>query len=318
MSLYTPHEHAPGTSGAVEAFLKELKRSDSEVILLELLSDLDRDGARRLRDEWQSVPAATRTSMVRSMVEDAERDVAQVYGRVMHIALDDPEPETRLAALRGLWEHDAPGLLGELLNLASVEKDSRVREALAEALAPYAERVGADELETHEAARLRVTLLDMCQSDSARAVRRRALETLGYFPDDEAIAEAIQDAFDSGIFEMQVSALRAMGCQSDTRWLPACYGELNSDEVEIRHEAVTAIGKIMDVRSSTRVVDMLADEDADVRVAAILALGAISGPIAINTLRRIIRDEDDMVLVEAADDALSEAQLVVLPLQPPD
>jgi len=315
--LSTTHKHAPGTSGAVGEFLAEIEQSNGDIARIELLSDLDREGARRLRDEWPRIPERRRPQLVRQMVEDAESNIEHVYGRAMRVALSDRDPMTRLAALDGLWEFDAPGLLDELLHIAEAEDSDQVRAALAVTLAPHAQRADAGELGAQDTDRLKRALLNMHLHDRSLDVRRRALETMGYLSTELSVGDAIQSAFESGSFQMRISAIRAMGHNADERWLPACYEELGSDEPEVRFEAVAAIGYIGDERSSPRVVDVLTDDDAEIRLAAVVALGAIGGPIAINALRRLIRDEDDTLLIEAAEDALNEAQLVANPLRPP-
>lgn len=317
MSIFTSHENEPGTSAAVDQFFGELERSGGTVVLHELLSDLDRAGAQRLNEDWERIPRDVRVPLVRRMVEDAEVNIERSYGRVMRIAFSDPDPDARLAALEGLWEYDAPGLLEEMLDIAASEPDERVRAAVAEALAQYSRLAELEELEAGTSTRLSRTLLDLYRSDPSRTVRRRALESVSFISGNREIAEAIRQAYESGIFEMMVSALRAMGHQAVADWLPVCYSELSSDEPELRYEAVTAIGAIMDERSSTKIVDMLSDNDAEVRMAAVGALGSIGGPIAINALRRLIDEEDDELLVEAAEEALAEARLMENPLRPP-
>jgi HEAT repeat protein len=317
MSSTTSDEHDPGTLPAVEQFLREITATEGETVRHELLSDLDRAGAQRLEEEWERVPPSVRAQMVRDMVEDAERNIERSYSRVMRIAIRDPHPATRIKALDGLWEHQQAELVGDLLDMLSSESDDSVRAALVMALAPYSQRAEIADLEESAAERLKVTLLNLYHEDSSATVRRRALESVGYFSDAGPVATAIREAYESGSFAMQVSALRAMGHQADARWLPLCYGELKSDEPEIRFEAVTAIGSIMDERSSSRIVDMIADDDAEVRLAAISALGSIGGPIAINALRRLVQEEEDELLIDAAEEALEEALLMENPLRPP-
>lgn len=317
MYTATSHEHEPGTAQAVTQFVEEVEQSDGATLPIELLSDLDRAAARKLAESWRLVPNTLKASILRRMVEDSEEHVERTYGRVMHVALDDTDPEVRLIALDGIWEFDAPGLLKKLIALLSSEPDDRVRARVALALSPYVERAEVDELDGDQRDPLVQALLRAHHNDSSPEVRRRALEAVAFISLNPHVTRAIRSAYESDNHQLKTSALRAMGHQAMVEWLPTLYAELKSDEPELRFEAVTAIGMIMDERSSSLIVDMIADDDPEVSMAAIHALGSIGGPIAINTLRRIIRDEDDDVLIDAAQEALDEALLMENPLRPP-
>lgn len=286
-------------------------------MLFEVLSDLDRAGTQLLRGRWGQIPDESRLQLIRRMGEDAEDNIERSYGRVMRIALNDTNPSMRQAALEGIWEFDAPGLLEELIEMASSETDEGVRVALAVAFTPYCQRAASGQIDDVQVTQIRETLLDMYQHDPSPLVRRRAIETVAFMAGSEEITDAIRDAYESGQYDMIVSSLRAMGHTAMDYWLPICHRELLSDEPEIRYEAVTAVGSIMNERSSGHVVDMLSDEDTEVRLAAIGALGSIGGSISIGTLRRIVQEEDDELLLEAAQEALEEASLVENPLRPP-
>ncbi|HYI15617.1 MAG TPA: HEAT repeat domain-containing protein, partial [Thermomicrobiales bacterium] len=162
---------------------------------------------------------------------------------------------------------------------------------------------------------LRVTLLRVLENDVSPEVRRRALESAGYLADDPDVVRQIEDAYESGIHALRVSALHAMGRQADTRWLDIVHHELTSDEPELRFEAVTATGTIGDERSVVELIDRLRDDDVEVQMAAIAALGAIGGRLAISALRKLTED-DSPAIVDAADDALEEALLTSNPLRP--
>jgi HEAT repeat protein len=304
-----------GTSESVERLFEQVLDSSTAHPLIELLSDLDRPGAAHLRERWLDISGEQRASLVQQMAADAETNVSHSYDRAFLVAITDPEAATRLAALQGLWEHESSDYLSFLLDHVDEETDDDVRAAEAAALGRFAMQAELGVLADDNAERVRSTLLRLHTNDRALEVRRRALESLGYFAEDQEIIDLIRIAFELGAVSMRASALQAMGRQADTRWVEDCHEELRSDEPEIRFEAVTALGMIGDPRSVPDVIDLTADEDTEVQLAAIAALGAIGGQMATNALRRL-EQEESPIIAEAAEDALQEAALMASPLRP--
>jgi HEAT repeat protein len=315
MSSSISPEPDHGSLAAVEHVLAQTRDVLGVMPTVDLLSDLDRAAATYLREQWVSIPNEVRFHIVQAMVEDAEENVIHDYKRVMLIALEDPVPDVRLAALEGLTEYDSPDFLDYILDRVEGEPDERSRAALTDAMGRFALQFEADEAGLDAASRLRSTLLRLHSSDASLEVRRKALESLGYLADDPEIIEAIEHAYSSGNFQLRVSSIHAMGHQATKRWMTICHEELQSDEPEIRVEAVTAAGLIGDERSVPHVIDMLSDDDDEVRSAAIVALGSIGGQLAVNTLRRLTK-EDDPTVAEVAEEALEEALLHANPVRP--
>jgi HEAT repeat protein len=316
MSSHTNHQQASSDElQAVQRALDDL-RSGTQEPFVESLSDLDRHGVTLMREAWPSVPEQRRVAAVRAMTSDAEQNIVRNYSRALLVAMDDENSEARLNALEGLWELSSFDLLELLLDRARTEQDASVRALIAQSLGRFAMQAELGELEPLEGTRVRQTLMDLLANDSSQLVRRRALESLGYFSDDAEVADEIEHAYESGNFDMRLSAIRAMGLQADSRWVSLCQEELSSDEPEVRYEAVTAVGQIGDPRSVSFVIDVLRDEDTEVRLAAIGALGALGGQMAVNALRSVAK-EDDPVLAEAAEEALEEALIQSNPLRPP-
>jgi HEAT repeat protein len=300
---------------ALDRTLDQLRSGPEEALLVEQLSDLDRAAAAHLRERWELLPPERRLQVVRAMVTDAEENIARNYHRAMLVALDDSSSQTRLAALEGLWELTSNDFLHVLLTKIELEPSAEVRAMQALALGRYAMQAELGQLNDADAAAVRSILLRLVQADTSDDVRRRALEALGYFSGDEQVVNLIGNAYETGAFHMRVSAIHAMGLQSDPRWLENCYAELESDEPELRFEAVSALGTIGEQRAVPRIIDALTDTDPEVRLAAIRALGELGGHMAVNALRRLARD-DDPATAEAADAALEEALLQSHPLRP--
>lgn len=315
MSTFTNQRPDDAGRGAVDRALAQMTDASDGVLLVEPLSDLGRDAAAYLGERWPELPSETRLAAVFAMREDAENEIEHNYDRALLVALHDGEANTRLAAIDGLAELESPTFCDALLAGVEQEPDERVRAAEAMALGRFALQAELNELEEQTSNRLRATLLRLLGSDPSPEVRRRALESAGYLAGDADIVRHIDAAYESGNHKSRVSALHAMGRQADTRWLDIVHRELSSDDPELRFEAVTAAGTIGDERSVLELIDRLSDEDVEVQMAAIASLGAVGGQLAVNTLRKLTED-DSPAIVDAADDALEEAQLTSNPLRP--
>ncbi|MGH9176840.1 MAG: HEAT repeat domain-containing protein, partial [Vicinamibacterales bacterium] len=305
----------PDDGAAVDRVLDSFSSAEPAERAVEELSDLSRTGASRLQERWAGLPEATRSRLVVSCREATERSVEHNFDRALLIALGDPEPEIRLAAIEGLAELESAAFCELLVARVEAEPDERVRAAEALALGRFALQCELGELDDDSASEVRDTLLRLIESDPSREVRRRALEAAGYLSGDEAVVDEIERAYDSGDHWLRVSAIHAMGRQADGRWLDIVHDELSSDEPDLRFEAVMALGSIGDERSVGALIDALGDDDVEVRLAAIGSLGAIGGHLAINTLRRLMED-DSPAIADAAEDALEDARLTANPLRP--
>jgi HEAT repeat protein len=310
-----PQANSDDSQGAIDRALAQMLSAEDGTLLVEPLSDLSRSAAAYLAERWPGLPVDVRRAAVQAMRDDAEAEIEHTYSRALLIALRDSDAETRLAAIDGLAELESLTYCEALLEQIDGEPEDRVRAAAAMALGRFALQGELEELDGDTAARVRETLLRLLEGDRSVEVRRRALESSGYFADDPTVIAAIREAYESGSHQMRVSALHAMGRQADTRWLDIVHDEFASDEPELRYEAVTAAGSIGDERSVVELIDRLSDDDVEVQLAAIAALGQIGGRLAIRALRKLT-EEDSPAIVDAAEEALQEAEIASNPLRP--
>ena len=315
MSTFTNQRPDDAGRGAVDRALAQMANSYDDVLLVEPLSDLGRSATAYLAERWSELAPETRLAVVLAMRQDAENEIEHSYDRALLVALGDENADTRLAAIDGLAELESPAFCDVLIAAVEQEPDERVRAAEAMALGRFALQCELNELEEQAFGRLRATLLRLLANDPSPEVRRRALESAGYLAGDADIVQHIEAAYGSGDHKSRVSALHAIGRQADMRWLDVVHRELSSDDPELRFEAVTAAGTIGDERSVLELIDRLGDEDVEVQMAAIASLGAVGGQLAVNTLRKLTED-DSPAIVDAAEDALEEAQLTSNPLRP--
>ncbi len=281
---------------------------------LALLSDLPSSASRTLRDLWPQLPLDIRRRAIAEMVELSELNIALNFRQVFLVALDDIDPEVRIQAIQGLWEEEDTTVLRALLRVLAREDIPEVRAALAQALGRFADLAVQGRLSEELARELRTRLDEMLAPHEPVTVRRRALEAIAVYGDEE-VQEAIDTAYWSGEPALRVSALYAMGRTLDRRWLPILLDELRSDDPEHRYEAAIACGELQAAEAVDDLIALTGDTDREVQGAAILALGRIGGPVATNVLRRLARSDDPFVR-EAAAEALAEAVFADDPLRP--
>ena len=298
------------------AALDAMREGDLSQTRLARLSDLSREGARIVARVWPTLPEDLRVAIVRRCEELTEERIDLDFRRALGIALEDESPVVRQLAIGALWEDDSTALFERLRLIVQDDPSPDVRAAAAAALGKYAQNAAIGALEGHLADELRAELVRAARdADTPYALQRRALESLGPFADDTAIAAAIVDAFDSGDQGLRCSAIYAMGLSRNPRWLPSILGELESDEPEVRFEAARSAGLLASADALPLLIDAAHDEDAEVRHTAINAIGQIGGRGAVRALERLAEDagEADLELIEAA---IEDVNTLIEPFQP--
>ncbi len=293
----------PGRLTALLQGFASGRRATSDVVQL---SDLGHGAIPVLRSAWPALPLDARRYLVRQMVDLAESNLALHFGRVFHVALTDTDPEVRAVTISGLWEDESADFLAQLLRMAGTEQEPVVREGIAVALGRFAYLAVTGALDEETGRRIRQALLAYLRPGEPVAVRRRALESLAYFPNDARVDQLIAESYASPIHDLRVSSVFAMGRNLNRRWLPDVLAELESDDPEFRYEAARASGEFGDSSAVDPLLTLIDDEDREVQTAAIGALGQIGGQRCVNVLRRLA-ESDDIVVREAADEALAQA-----------
>lgn len=269
------------------------------------------DARQVLWPSWQKIGAARRREIVAAMTELAEDNADLDFHALLTWCLDDTDAEVRRLALEGLWESDSPRMLRRLLALLHEDSDESVRAAAAVALSRFAFLASLEELDDADADRVHAALLTV-SSDTAQPleVRRRALEGVGYFAEDEQVQRLIEQSYRDREQLLRESALVAMGRSMLPRWLPAIIRELESPSPALRYEAARAAGELADEARSAvpKLVPLCNDDDSEVALAAIWALGQVGGPGAKRVLEQLRKSQDD-VRRQAALDALEELDM---------
>ncbi|WP_026370512.1 HEAT repeat domain-containing protein [Kallotenue papyrolyticum] len=277
---------------------------------LRQLNDIGEQARPEFAAAWREVALSRRREIATALVELAEDNVEFDFRDVFRVLIDDGDADVRLAAVEGLWEDERLSTLRALLPLLDGDAADEVRAAVALALGRFAYRASLDELPVQVGAELRAALLAAATNvDLAEEVRRRALESLGYFSDEE-VTQVIARAYASGQRRLKESALAAMGHSMDPRWLPIVAAELQSSEPALQYEAARASGELGEAAAGlVALLTPLANgEDVEVAQAAIWALGQIGGAQAERALKRLLRS-DRPVIQQAAEEALAELSL---------
>jgi len=277
------------------------------------LSDLSRQNAELVRQEWLTIPVDRRRTIIRQLVDLANDDLDWHLGRILRLALEeDSDPQVRQLAIEGLWEDAGSDLIGPLTQVMRTDPNPGVRAAAAAALGPFVLAGELDELDAALAMRVEESLLSVLNNSNEQvSVQARALESIAY-SGEAGVRQLIEDAYYSPHEELRVSSLVAMGRSADVHWRSYARAELLNPSPAMRAEAAQACGELEAKSALNDLLELLLDEEPSVRLAVIFALGRIGGKKARDALR-IISDSGEPDEVEAADEALDELNFLAGP-----
>lgn len=287
--------------------LEELADPASEVKVSSLteLSDVDEGEEQELRDRWQEIGVRRHRWLLRELIELAEDNVELNFDCVYFRGLEDEDPETRLEAIRGLWEYDRPNLIEKLVSMMENDDSAPVRAEAALALGRFVMLFAHGNLRHRHFQAIEDGMRRLFESGTeVTEVRARALESIGAH-NVSWVRQAIRDAYESDVRRLKASAVHAMGRSAESRWLPLIIREMSSEEAELRYEAATAAGGIGDESALPHLVRLAQDPDEEVAQASVMALGEIGGQEAKAALEELATDPSP-ALREGAQAALAE------------
>jgi HEAT repeat protein len=259
---------------------------------------------------WSAIAPRRRAEIARAMAELAEDNVELDFNQPLTWMLDDEDAQVRAAAIEGLWENNGTQLLHRLQKLLRIDPSADVRAIAAISLSRFAYMASMDELADDDARALRdVLLTSIRDTRQPLEVRRRSIESAGYYATEIDIQREIGQAYESGEQLLRESALAAMGRSMLPRWLPTIAKELESSSPALRYEAARAAGEMAeDARAlASKLAALLNDGDGEVALAAIWALGQVGGDNAKRLLQQLRKNGDDArrQAAEAALEGLS-------------
>jgi HEAT repeat protein len=243
------------------------------------------------------------------------------HGPIFAQFLDDPDPEVRITALRGLWYTPDPSLIDRLIEMADQDPSPKVRAEAVSALGiyiyqgeladygfdwgPMTDILREDELPEADFVRVKDHLLGV-YADKGRPLdeRRFAIEALGFLS-DPAVADLVEEAYRQPEQEMKISALYAMGRSGLVRWTEILARELYNAEHDIQLEAIRAVGEIGLAELGKDLWRLTYAEDQEIMLEAIEALGQSGWEKAFERLDELTAHAD-LEIAQVAKEALDE------------
>lgn len=279
---------------------------EPSVTQLCFLADLNATEREQLKELWPGMAVERRRKLARELVELAEDNVEFDFSAVFFNALGDSDDEVRAVAIDGLWENEERVVLHRLFDIMCADPSARVRAAAVTSLARFTYKAEIGELDGRWVNKLKQALIELFyRAGEVPEVRRRAVEAVAYFGEDESVARVISEAYSTNDRNMKASAVHAMGHSLRTEWVETIIKEFSSPHAEMRFEAARASGEIGDRRAVLPLIELVGDGDPEVRLAAIAALGQLGGKQAEDVLARCCQSRDSATS-EAAQDALEE------------
>jgi HEAT repeat protein len=297
----------------IAAYIRTIGAPRHALTMRELkpLSGIGADERSRFFGAWRGVPTERRSAIVQAMVELSEDNVDLNFHQFLIWCLEDESDDVRAMAIEGLWENESLTVMRQLLDMLASDTSERVRAAAATGLSRFAYEAELGELDDDIAALLQSRLLALIDDPQQPVdVRRRAIESAGYFANNAAIQQRIEETYATGEQLQCESALVAMGRSMLQRWLPTIGRELGHASPARRYEAARAAGELADNARSLvpQLAPLVNDTDGEIAEAAIWALGQIGGAAARRTLQQLSKSQDE-ARSQAAIEALEELSL---------
>jgi HEAT repeat protein len=257
-------------------------------------------------DVWRSVKPERQLLLLDALLDHFDSDTVVSYEEIGRALLTDPQGEVRARAIRLLAEADDPRLTDSFVEIFLRDAELAPRLEAATLLGEFVLLAELDKLNGALQQKIEKALVTVVRSADDAALRKRALESLGY-SSNVGLMGLIESAYERSDPTWVASALRAMGrSHDDERWREDVVSRLLDEDPRIRFAAVEAAGELLIEEAGPIILQMLEDEeeDDDVTAAAIWALSQIGGEEARVYLVNLIEHTEDEVALEYLGDAL--------------
>lgn len=278
-----------------------------------LLSDLNDDEFNNFLATWNILDLEVQTKLVANLYGLSEENSDLNFEKIFKLGLQSIDESIIYASLEGLWESESHDTLRRLIRLASRNLSPHVKGSVMTHISRFI-LLGHD-------GRINKMMLDNIHQllkasysnmDEPTEIRRRALESLGYF-DDLETQEYIKEAYTSNNPTLKVSSIYAMGKTCNEIWSPILIEELKNEDPEIRYESVEALVEIGEETCVDLLMDLISDEDQQVRLSVIAGMGKM-GTLSSKELLLTCLDDEDEEIAEAASIALENIDFLEDPL----
>ncbi len=271
---------------------------------LQEFSDLDAASIRAVMEAWPTIQLDRKRTLLDGLREMSEENTLVSFEDFARALLADPEAEVRTRAIRLLDECDDPKLAFALIRILASDEDANARSEAAGLLGRYVEGGELDKIPAGTQRLVEDALLEKANSEDATAVRRRALESLGYSSRPEVVT-LIESAFRRENPEWQASALFAMGRSFDERWEEQILSRMTDVNPDVRLAAVEAAGELRLKAARPVLFKVLEEEEEDeITSAAIWSLSQVGGEDARVYLESLLDAAQETADIEFIEDAL--------------
>jgi HEAT repeat protein len=270
---------------------------------LQEFSDLDAASLEAVMQAWPYIAARQKHLLLDGLRDLAKENTLVSFEEFGRCLLMDSDGQVRMRAIRLLAECDDPRLTTPFLKMLSSDDDAETRREVAAALGRFIELGELEQIPASVLRRVEDALLEKANSDDQAAVRRSALESLGYSSRPE-VATLIESSIRRQDPDWRVSALVAMGASSDERWEEHVISRLLDENTGVRLAAVEAAGELRLAAARSLLFEILEEGDEDqVASAAIWSLSQLGGEEArlyIQNLLDLAEDDEDVEFLEEA------------------
>ena len=271
---------------------------------LTYFSDIDPASLHLLLDAWPRIDLKRKQTLLADLDSLLSEDTIVSFDDLARALLNDPDASVRAGAIRLLAECEDVKLLPVYAKLLASDPDSNVRAEAANVLNLYVDLGELEEIPEKALHQAEEALLAAVHDDNV-TVRRRVVESLGYSSRPEVPA-LIEAAYKRGTPDWVASALLAMGRSQDERWIEQIVRMLLSEDRRIRLEAVRAAGELELADARIPILRMLEDEDdSEIFNAAIWSLSQIGGEDVRTYLENLLDQIEEDDEVEFIEDALA-------------
>ena len=270
-------------------------------------SDLDPKSLQLFMDVWSSVKPERKLLLLDGLLSFLNADTLVSYEDIGRFLLDDVDAQIRARAIGLLAESDDPRLVDKLTDIFLNDAELAPRMEAANLLGEFVLLGEFEELDPAIQRGVEDALIAVIRrEDTPPALKRRALEALGYSSRDE-MTGIIESAFQRPDPAWIASALVAMGRSHNKHWEEDVLGKLLDEDPRVRRAAAEAAGELIIEDAAPIMLQMLEDleeEEDEVITAAIWSLSQIGGDDARIYLVNLIEQTEDEVMIDFLEDAL--------------
>ncbi|MEW6027944.1 MAG: HEAT repeat domain-containing protein [Chloroflexota bacterium] len=268
-------------------------------------SDIDPASLKTLLDAWPRVAPTRKLALLDGLESTLEEDTLVSFDDLARALLTDADAGVRARAIRLLDECEDAKLVPFFVKILSKDSDPTARAEAATALGQFVELGELEEIPESVHHQAEDALLNAANLDDSLLVRRRAVESLGFSARTEVPA-LIESAFQRQDPDWIASALFAMGRSSDERWAEPVVRMLLSENRVVRLAAAEAAGELGLDAARLPLLRLLDEEDdVDVFQAAVWSLSQIGGEDVRTYLVNLLDQFDEDADVEFLEDALA-------------